>query len=97
MFLTKIGDYSRLKTVVGGKHGHALRKRQKALKTYLIKKFVNELAISPRQLLNEQGCEKSLEFEVTLGSWNVESFCERGTEVCEHLRKRRVICATYKE
>ena len=53
--LTKIGDSPCLKTDIGNNQGHALCKRQKALKAYLIKKLVKELAPSPRQILNGQG------------------------------------------
>ena len=58
-----------------------------------MKEYVKELAPSPRQLLNRQGVQRTSglqKFEVRFGSWNVESFCGRGTEVCEQLRKRKV-------
>ena len=55
--LTKVGDPSCLKTEVGGKQGHALRKTQ-CTKNYFMKEFVKELAPSPRQLLNEQGVRR---------------------------------------
>ena len=58
-----------------------------------MKKFVKELAPSPRQLLNGQGVRKISrlqQFEVRFASWSVEGFCGRDTEVCEHLRKRKV-------
>ena len=89
---TKVGDPSCLKTEVVGKQGHALRKKQ-STKNYLVKEFVEELAPSPRQLLNEQRVQRisgSQKFEVRFGSWNVESFCGGGMEVCEQLRKREV-------
>ena len=73
--LTKVWDPLCLKTKVGDKQGHALRKRQKAPKTYLMKKFVKELAPSPRQLLNARGVQRISglhKFEVRFGSWNVE-------------------------
>ena len=75
------------KNEVGVKQGHALRKKQ-STKNYLMKEFVKELAPSPRQLINGQkvrrisGLQK---FEVRFGS-----FCGRGTEVCEQLRKKKV-------
>ena len=58
-----------------------------------MKKFVKELAPSPRQLLNGQGVRRSSgfqKFEVKFESWNVASFCKRVTEVCEQLRKGKV-------
>ena len=63
--------------------GHALRKKQSTT-NYLIKEFVQELATSPGQLLNGQGVGVQ-KFEVRF-----RSFCGRGTEVCEQLRKREV-------
>ena len=90
--LTKIGDASCLKPEVGGKQRHALRKNQ-STKNYLMKEFVVELTSSPRQLLNKQGMQRisgSMKFGITFGSWNVGSFCERGTELSEQLRKRKV-------
>ena len=92
MYQPKIGDPSCLKTEVGGKQGHALHKKQ-CSKNYLMKKFVKELAPSPRQLLNGQGVQRISglqKFEVRFGSWNVGSFCGRGTEVCDQLRTREV-------
>ena len=86
--LTKFGDPSCLKTEIEGKQGHALRKRQKASKTNLMKKFVKKLVPSPRWLLNGKGVQRIFgvqKFEVGFGS-----FCERGTKVCEQLRKRKV-------
>ena len=53
--LTKVGDPHVKKTEVKGKQGHALHKRQKAPKTYLMKKFVRELASGHWKLLNQQG------------------------------------------
>ena len=90
--LSKIGDPSCLKNEVGVKQGHALRKKQ-STKNYLMKEFVKELAPSLRQLLNGQGMRRISglqKFEVRFGSWNVGSFCGRGTEVCEQLRKKKV-------
>ena len=71
MFLTKVGDPLYLKTELGCKHGHALCKRQKAPKTYLMKKFVKESASSPKELLNGQGVQKIFgleKLEVRFGS-----------------------------
>ena len=58
-----------------------------------MRKFVQKLAPSPRQLLNRQRLQKIFglqKFEVRFGSWSVESFCGRDTEVCEQLRKRKI-------
>ena len=94
--LTKVGDPSCVKTAVGGKQEYALRKRQKAPKSYLIKKFVKELAPSPWQLLNGQGLQRISglqKFELRLGSRNGGSFCERDMEACQQLRQKKVdIC-----
>ena len=90
--LTKVEDLSCLKTEVGGKQGHALRKKE-STKNYLMKEFVKELAPSLRQLLNGQGVQRISglqKCEARFGSWNVGSFCGRGTEVCEQLKKREV-------
>ena len=81
--LAKVGDPLCLKTEVGGKQGHALRKKQSS-KHYLIKEFVKELAPS-LQLLLAGG-----EFEVRFGSWNIKNFCGKSTEVGEQLRRREV-------
>ena len=59
--LSKVGDPSCLKTEVGGKQGHAVRKKQ-STKNYLLKELVENLAPSPRQLLNGQECEKSSDY-----------------------------------
>ena len=48
--LTKIEDPSRLKTEVGGKQGHDLRKRQKAAKTCLMKFRKTELSFPENYL-----------------------------------------------
>ena len=66
---------------------------KKAPKTYLMKKFVRELAPSLWQLLNWQRVQRIFvlqKFEIKFGTWNVGSFCGRGTEVSEQLRKRKV-------
>ena len=58
-----------------------------------MRKFVRELALSPGQLLNGQGVRRISgiqKFEIRFEIWNVGSFCGRGTEVCEQLRKREV-------
>ena len=58
-----------------------------------MKEFVKEWAPTSRKLLNGQGVQRISrlqKFEVRFGSWNVGSFCGRGTEVCEQLRKREV-------
>ena len=34
---------------------------------------------------------------VRFGSWNVGSICGRGTEVCEELRKRKVVVCCLQE
>ena len=63
--------------------------KESAPKTYLMKKFVKKLDPSPQQLLNEQGCKESPGYK-NLKIWN---FCERNTEVCGQIRKRKVdIC-----
>ena len=88
--LTKIGDPSCLKTEVGGKQEHALRKKQSS-KNYIMKKFVKKLAPSSRQLLNGKGVRRISglqKFKIRFGSWNVGSFCGRGTKVFEQLRER---------
>ena len=63
-------------------------KNKEFVKNYLMKEFVKELAPSPQQLLNGQGVQRISElhkFEVRFGS-----FCGRGTEVSEQLKKREV-------
>ena len=75
--LTKVGNLSCLKTEVVGKQWHNLCKIQKAPKTYLLKKFVKELAPTLRQLLNRQGMRRISglqKFVVRFG---------KGTEVCK--------------
>ena len=57
--LTKIEDPSCLKTVVGGRQGHALRKRQK-LQKLLHEKFVKDLAPVSGSSQMSRGCEESL-------------------------------------
>ena len=63
---------------------------------------ITKMAPSPRQLLNEQGVRRISGFKnlikninvkrsgIRIGSWNIGSFCGRGTEICEELRKRNV-------
>ena len=64
-----------------------------------MKEFVKKLTPNRRHLLNEQGVRRISglqKLEVRFGSCNVESFCERGTEVCEQLREK-CICADYRK
>ena len=73
--LTKVGDPPCLKTEVGGKQEYALCKT-KSSKNYRIKKFLEELASSPQQLLNGQEAlriSREQKFEMRFGS-----FCGRG-------------------
>ena len=63
--------------------------KDKSFKNDLIKKFVTELAPSPKQLLNGQEVRKISalqKFEISFEE--VRSFCGRGTEVCEQLREK---------
>ena len=53
------------------------------------------MASTPRKLSNEQGVRRISGFKpecsgIIFGTLNVGSLCERKTEVCEELRKRRV-------
>ena len=84
--LTKVGGHSCLKTEVGGKQGHALCKRQRVPKSYLMKKFANELTPSLQQLLNEQEVQKISrlhKFELRFGS-----FCGKGMKMCKQLKRK---------
>ena len=48
------------------------------------------MASSRRQLLNGQELRRTFGSGVRFGSWNVGSICERGTEFCEKLKKKKV-------
>ena len=53
------------------------------------------MALSPQQLLNGQGVQRTSQFKperngIRFGTLNVASLCGRKTEMCEELRKRRV-------
>ena len=65
------------------------------------------MASSPQQPLNEQGVQRISGYKfknkkqthngIRLGTWNIGSFCGRGTEATEGLRKRKVdICGLQK-
>ena len=59
-------------------------------KNDLMKKFVKELAPSPWQLLNGQGYKESEGYRNLRQDLKVESFCGKGTKVCEQLRKKEL-------
>ena len=87
-------DHSCQKTEVGGKQGHALRRRILLQQISMIRKN-KQMTPSTQQLLNGQGVRRIYGFksechEIAFGTLNVGSLCGRKTEVCEKLRKRRV-------
>ena len=94
-------DYSRQKTEVGGKQGHAPHRKILLQQIYLTRK--NKMAPSPRQLLNGEGARRISGFTpecrgIKFGTSNVGSLCGRKTEACEELRKRRVdVCCMQKK
>ena len=88
-------DHSCQNAEVGGKQGHAPCRRILLQQIPMTRKNI-QVAPSPQQLLNGQGCKESLGLNLNLnhgirfGTLNVGSLCGRKTEVCEALRKRKV-------
>ena len=94
-------DHSCKKTEVGCKQGHAPCRRILLQQIPMTRKN-KQMAPSLRQLLNGQGVQKISEFKlechgIKFGTLNVRNLCERKTEVCEKMRKRRVdVCCMQK-
>ena len=87
------------KTDVGGKQGHAPRKRP-FLQQIPMTRENKQMASSCEQLLSGEGVQRifGLKSECQgkeFGTLNVESLCGRKTEVCEEQWKRKVeVCCT---
>ena len=87
-------DHSCQKTEIGGKQGHAPCRRI-LLQQIPMTRIHIQMAPNPQQLLNGQRVQRISGFKsechgIRFGALNVESLCERKTEVCEELRKRKV-------
>ena len=87
-------DHSCHKTEVGGKQGHAAYRRILLQPIPMTRKNI-QVAPSPRKLLNGQGVRRIPGFKsechgIRFGTLNAGNLCERKTEVCEKLRKRKV-------
>ena len=87
-------DHSRQKNEVEGKQGYAPRRRN-LLQQIPIARKNNQMAPSPRQLLNLQVVRRIYGFKpecrrIRFGTLNVVSLCGRKAEMYEELRKRRI-------
>ena len=83
------------KTEIGGKQGHAPCRRISLQQIPMTRKNLL-VAPSPRQLLNGQGVRRISRFKsechgIRFGTLNVGSLCGRKTEMCEELRKKKLM------
>ena len=82
-------DHSYQKTEVGGKQGHGPRKRILLQQISMTRKNKQTAALKWQGVGRISGLKPECH-GIRFGTLNVGSLCEKKTEVCEELRKRRV-------